>query len=432
MPGISVARGSSSAPRCPCQPRSLSYWAMAIILGLLVTFTGFLVLRFGGTTTFSVRTDAELDRALARATGGETIVLRSGTYGLHYLSKSYAARLTIRGDDRRGVRVRGFSTLPNATASTAAANIRITSLTISGVDEHRDGVSINQGSHDIEIADVTIAGGRNCININAYPYTGVTWPYNITVRNSDLSGSRSDLVHIKGARAVVFQHNFIHDPQDNPDDHVDGIQSTASDGLKIVANSFTEPVEGATGHNQAIILGRADPYDQPMAVRNSYVANNLVYGWRGSGILLAGTQTTWIVNNTSVPYDGQVGFVTATKNPSTRGGTAEAWYNADLRVWNNIFNRVSSNSGLDPVFKSNNLVTQAASVYGKNSIAGHAGFVTTNPSNPERYRLQSTSPAVDTGVTTPDGQTPRTDLDGRTRTALPDRGAREYVTSAGS
>jgi hypothetical protein len=169
-----------------------------------------------------------------------------------------------------------------------------------------------------------------------------------------------------------------------------------------------------------------------MAVRNSYVANNLVYGWRGSGILLAGTQTTWIVNNTSVPYDGQVGFVTATKNPSTRGGTAEAWYNADLRVWNNIFNRVSSNSGPDPVFKSNNLVTQAASVYGKNSIAGHAGFVTTSPSNPERYRLQSTSPAVDTGVTTPDGQTPRTDLDGRTRTALPDRGAREYVTSAGS
>jgi Right handed beta helix region len=430
MPETRVAGGITSASRRPRQLRRLSNRAIAVILGLLVTVTGIFVLGFGGTTTFSVRTDAELDRALARATGGEAIVIRPGTYGLHYLRKSYAPRLTIRGADRRGVRVRGFSTLANATASTVAANIRITRLTISGVDEDRDGVRINQGSHDIEIADVTIAGGRHCIDINAYPYTGVAWPYNITVRNADLSGSKSDLVHVTGGRAIVFQHNFIHDPQDNPDDHVDGIQSTASYDLKIVANSFTEPVAGATGFNQAIILGRADPYDQFLVVRNSYVANNLIYGWRGSGILLAGTQTTWVVNNTSMPYEGQEGFVTADKSPSTSGGTAEAWYNADLRVWNNIFNKVSADSRPAPVFESNNLVTEAATGYGTNSITGRARFVTTSSSSPERYQLKRTSPAVDSGVTTADGMTPRTDLDGRTRTGPPDRGAREYVAAA--
>jgi hypothetical protein len=83
------------------------------------------------------------------------------------------------------------------------------------------------------------------------------------------------------------------------------------------------------------------------------VANNLVYGWRGSGILLAGTETTWVVNNTSMPYSGQSGFVAVNKDPSVSGGTAEVWYNSDLKVWNNIFNKVSVDSEPDPMFKSN-------------------------------------------------------------------------------
>lgn len=428
MPGTTSHEGIPSAPR-----RSLSYGRVVIILGSLVAIvTGILVLRSSTEMTLEVGTDRELRLALERATGGETIVLQPGRYGFHYLPKPYASRVTVRGVDRGSVQVEGFSTVANADATTAAANVLIRNMTISSPDSSRDAIRINRGAHNIVMEELTIKGGHHCVNVNAYPYSGVTWAHDITVRDSDLSHSLSDVVQITGGRNVVFEHNFIHDPQDNPDDHVDGIQVIGSEDLKIVGNFFTEPPAGTFGFNQAIILGRADPYEQFMAVRNSYVANNLVYGWRGSGILLAGTQTTWVVNNTSVPYDGQLGFVTATKNPRTRGGTAEAWYNADLRVWNNIFNRVSTNSGPDPVFKSNNLVTQAASEYGKNSMAGHAGFVTTSPSSPERYRLQSTSPAVDSGVTTPDGQTPRTDLDGRTRTELPDRGAREYVTSAGS
>jgi hypothetical protein len=428
MPGTRSHKSSVSEPhRSGFRLRSL-HGAIVIILGLLASLSGILALRAGARATFTVRTDRELKVALQRATGGETIILEPGMYGYHYLSKPYASRVSIRGADRRSVHVQGFSTLTNASTSTAAANVLITGLTISGSGGTRDAVRINKGAHDIEIAEVSIEGGRHCISINGYPYMGAAWPYKITVRNSDLSGSTGDIVQIAGGRDVVLRHNFIHDPQDNPDDHVDGIQAIGSDDLKIVGNFFTEPAAGASGPNQAIILGRADPYDRSLTVRESYVANNLISGWRGSGILLAGTETTWVVNNTSMPYEGQSGFVTADKNPSARGGTAEAWYNTDLKVWNNIFNKVGTNSKLDPVFVSNNLITEGAGGYGQYSLTGRARFVTTDPTSSERYKLKAMSPAVDSGITTPDGMTPQTDLDGLSRRGLPDRGAREYLT----
>jgi hypothetical protein len=431
MPGTSFPEDIPSAPR-----RSLS-WSLSrrpvvIILGSLVAIIAvILVLKATAKITIEVSTDQELKLALERATGGETIVLQPGRYGFHYLPKPYASRVTVRGVDRGGVQVEGFSTVANADATTAAANVLIRNMTISGSDRSRDAIRINQGAHNIVLEELTIEGGHHCVNINAYPYSGATWAHDITVRDSDLSRSLSDIVQITGGRNIVFEHNFVHDPQDNPDDHVDGIQVIGSDDLKIVGNFFTEPAAGASGSNQAIILGRADPYDRSLMVRKSYVANNLISGWRGSGILLAGTEITWVVNNTSMPYQGQSGFVTVEKNPSNSGGTAEAWYNTDLKVWNNIFNKVGTDSELDPVFVSNNLITEGAGGYGQYSLTGRARFVTTDPTSSERYKLKATSPAVDSGTTTPDGMTPQTDLDGLSRRGLPDRGAREYLTPPG-
>jgi len=345
-------------PEVPKGPRRLGWsWKiprrpLTIVLGSLVLVTGIIALRAATGTTLEVRTDAELKIALERATGGESIVLRPGSYGFHYLPKPYGARVVLRGADRRTVRVEGFSTLPDADARRAAARILITNLTISPVDRDRDAVRINRGAHDIEIAEVTIDGGRHCLNINAYPYGRASWPHDITVRNSDLSGSSGDVVQITGGGKVSLRHNFIHDPRDNPDDHVDGIQAIGSEQLTVVGNSFTEPAEGSSGPNQAIILGRADPYDRALTVRRSYVANNLI----------------------------------------TEGETG----------------------------------------YGENSITGRARFVTTLRTSPERYKLKSLSPAIDSGITTPDGMTPATDLDDLRRRGLPDRGAREFVMPAGS
>lgn len=409
--------------------RRLPYRPVIILGSLLVLFAGVLALR-PSTRTLEVGTDKELDTALERVTGGETIVLQRGRYGFHHLRKPYGSPVIVRGVDRDDVQVEGFSTVADADATTAAANLVLRNMTISGPDSGRDAIRINRGAHHILLEDLTIRGGEHCVNINAYPYRGVAWPHDITVRNSDLSHSSGDVVQITGGRNLTFEHNFIHDPQDNPDDHVDGIQAIASDDLKIVGNSFTEPPAGTTDVNQAIILGRADPYDQVLAVRKSYVANNLIAGWRGSGILLAGTEISWVVNNTSMPYPGHSGFVTVDKDPSASGGSAEAWDNTGLKVWNNIFNKASADSGSGPVFASYNLITGHGSGFGDNPLTGQARFVTTDPTRPERYKLEATSPAVDSGIITPDGMTPNTDMDGRLRRGMPDRGAREYVTPA--
>jgi hypothetical protein len=426
MPGSFSSESRPSAPRRRL-PWSFPYRQVIIILGsLIVVFTGIIALRPGAKTTIEVGTDKELQKALERVTGGETIMLKPARYGFHRLPKPYASPVTVQGVDRASVQVQGFSTVPDADATTTAANVVIRNMTISVPDGSRDAIRINRGAHHIVLEDLTISGGRHCVNVNAYPYGGVTWPHDITVRNSDLSHSLGDVVQITGGRNLVFQHNFIHDPQDNPGDHVDGIQAIASDELKIVGNSFTEPPAGTTGVNQAIILGRADPYDQVLTVRKSYVANNLIAGWRGSGILLAGTEITWVVNNTSMPYQGQSGFVTVDKNPSASGGTAASWYNTDLKVWNNIFSKVGADSDLDPVFASHNLITTPGTGYGDSPLTGRARFVTADPTSPERYKLKATSPAVDSGITTPDGMSPNTDLDGLSRRGLPDRGAREY------
>jgi hypothetical protein len=122
--------------------------------------------------------------------------------------------------------------------------------------------------------------------------------------------------------------------------------------------------------------------------------------------------------------------VTVDQDPSASGGPAEAWHNTGLKVWNNIFNVASADSGPDPVFASHNLITARGSGFGDNPLTGEAGFVTTDPTRPERYKLEATSPAVNSGIITPDGLTPNTDLDGRLRMGMPDRGAREYGTTA--
>jgi hypothetical protein len=123
--------GMPSAPHRLGRPWRIRYRPLAIILGSLVAITAILALRAVTRTTLEVGTDAELKMALERATGGETIVLRPGGYGLQYPSKPNGSRVTVRGADRSTVRVEGFSTLADADARTAAANILITNMTIS-------------------------------------------------------------------------------------------------------------------------------------------------------------------------------------------------------------------------------------------------------------------------------------------------------------
>jgi hypothetical protein len=135
----------------------------------------------------------------------------------------------------------------------------------------------------------------------------------------------------------------------------------------------------------------------------------LIYGWRGSGILRAGTADTRVVNNTAMPYSGQSAFLTVNKSPGASGGTAEAWYNTNLRIWKSIFNkvyRVHADSGPGLVFNSNDSVTEGSTPYGQNSSTGDHGFL--SPSGPAQTRTSCGTGArqLTAASVTPDGTTP--------------------------
>src|SRR5215211_5172162 len=111
MSGSLYPEGMPPAPPRRLPP-SLPYRLLIVVLGSLVAvFIGSFVLRAGDRTTIEVGTDKELEKALERVTGGETILLQPGRYGFHYLRKPYASPVTVRGIDRGGVQVQGFSTV---------------------------------------------------------------------------------------------------------------------------------------------------------------------------------------------------------------------------------------------------------------------------------------------------------------------------------
>ncbi len=438
-----------------------NYFVHALIFILLFGVGGALTVIFTrADSVITVRDDAGLDSALRSANGGETILLQNGSYGRHYLPKTYSSQVRVQGASRSGVVVAGFVTYYTTTPSTTAGNLSISNMTISGAGDGGDGaIRINKTAHDITITSTTITGGAHNITINSDPYdqsSGTVWAHNIIISNNDLSGSSGDAIQLGGVKDISIANNYIHDlaPPAGTTDHIDGIQSVGSENLNITSNLFSSPslpsVGGAYPH-QGIILGRADPFTSALYVKNTYVANNVISRWSGSGIIVAGTDMTWIVNNTVQDFtNGGGGFYTSVKDPSqqsssgggTRGGSASDWFNTNLFVWNNIFSqtnitRTGQAGNLYPALNSNNLITNDAAsnvTVGTNNILAAPQFVTNNLSSFDMYKLLATSPARDSGIVygSAPHSTPSTDYRNQSRDTKPDRGALEYVTATTS
>jgi parallel beta-helix repeat protein len=223
-------------------------------------------------------------------------------------------------------------------------------------------------------------------------------------------GGYIDIVQIDGVRNMTLEDNYIHDPAVNSD-HNDGIQSTASDGLKIQRNIFT--ARGVAGPDQGIILGHADPGD-PYGYRkvtNTEVVNNLVHHWRGLGIVLGGTDATSVVNNTAYHNgDGTwAGFTMSAKN------NPSVYQNVGAKLANNIFNRMSVGSrSVRPTIETHNLVRSGGS---------GTSLLTGDPLFSAGYRLKFTSPAINTANPR---YAPTIDREKMPRDRRPDRGAYEY------
>lgn len=367
--------------------------------------------------------------AVSGSAAGDTVVVRNGTYSAQSLSGLTKNNVTLIGESRTGVVVKGLTVSGSSglhisgmsllnDSSSGSAVVRVVNgsndIVLSDLyvaPRAQSGVEIASNAYRVTVRDSTITGQyvtgtlasnmtSRGVNIKGGTGTRDTWVHDISVIGNDIGQAGSDIIQIGGAYDVLIQGNVLHDPQEN-DDHNDGVQTYGSDNLRIIGNRFYS--RGAQGGPDQAMMIRSHPSISNLKVTNTYVANNIIAGWRGSGIVVAAeTWTTTVVNNTGWG----------------NGGSSLAVVNAvsNMKVFNNVFDRVYL-SGSNPSMY-NNCISSGPG--GSANISADPQFADTT-----WYRLKASSPCVNHG--TPTGA-PATDFGGAPRGAAPDAGAWEVVS----
>jgi hypothetical protein len=358
---------------------------------------------------------ADALRALAP---GQTLGLRPGTYDPQVLRDLALPGVALWGTDRDTVVVPQIElaavsglTIGHLTVTAGARDssvrvrarshdIRLTDATIR--PRTNSGVDIFEGASAVTVDRVLIDGsaqssnvGRGVRILNEGPPDA--WSAGIVVRDSEIRHVAADGIMLAGARSVTIAGNDIHDLQAN-DDHNDGVSSAGSIGLRIVGNRFHSP--GRSGPDQAIILGGPGGTSN-LVVRDTYIANNIVGPWRGTAIILSGTEGTTVVSNSVAP-GGTPDFRSASLD--LRGSPSTG--NSGLRVYNNVFYAVRVTNPRTDLWQDHNCVGTGAR--GPNDVAADPAF-----SDPDTLTLATASPCAAIGYR--DADVPATGFGGALR-----------------
>lgn len=369
-----------------------------------------------------------IETAVDASSAGDTVVVHSGVYSRVYLTRQFSGRpVNIVAAAGEPVTVAGFDVAGGSGYLLGGITTNGQTTVRDGHDVAFDHITCSLGpdascfvlrdmSYNLTISNSTIRGGW--IGVHVYSANpGPRWVRNVAVVNNDISGATIDDIHVDGADGMVIRHNFIHDPQAN-DQHNDGIQSQASNNLRITQNtlSFTTVAAGVNV-GTAIILGNLPAQFPDRKVTNTYVANNLVAHWQpGRALIMNGTENTKIVNNTLID-NGSPGINDPSITIANQGGNGGQ--NLGLEIWNNILKSIYYDTGsTPPTFFDTNLLTRPR------SEARGTHVITTDPRFVDRtsYALAKKSRARRFGITR--AGTPRVDIDGGLRATPPGLGAR--------
>jgi hypothetical protein len=369
---------------------------------------------------------------------GDSIVVHAGSYPSVTLTRQFPTAVRITGAPGETVTVGGFvisggsgylidnlrtngeSRLESDAHDVVFDNVR---CAIPAGDQSGSCFYFRDSSHRAVLSNSSASGGWD--GVKFYGCTGRTWATDILVLDSTIAGAYEDNVHVDCARNVTIEHNFIHDPLDNLN-HNDGIQTQASDNLRIVRNTFSfASVRPVGGPNQAMMLGNVPASWPDRKVTDTLVANNLVTHWNGGRpLIMNGTENTLIVNNTFVDSGNA-----AKNDPSitvANQGSAGG-QNPGLEIWNNIMRSALFATGsAPPAFFSTNLIANPyRGMSGANVIRGNPRFV-----DRTSYALAPNSPALGRGLIRPG--TPADDIDGRPRAVRLTRTTRVHTLSSRS
>jgi hypothetical protein len=330
---------------------------------------------------------ATFERVLAKAVGGDTILLGPGDYG-SFTGAVKPSAVTIRPEPGASARM--------ALAFSAAANLRIEGLTIDGGD-------IGGSTNDVTIARSTFTH-QVVIHAERMRDAGVVLEGNRLARIDVCADCYEGRVHVLGdsggPSGVVISHNVF-----GPGGNSDGIQVSAN-GVRVLDNTFVG-IQGNGGrHIDALQLYGAsntvirgnyfrdvasaimspDGGDHERIERNVFDTGGYPYA-----IMLGGDDGSVIRHNTladlgGCAYNLPCGTLFINDGPGHRPGTGTV-------VEDNILGALSVAGSSTLGSSRNNLI--AAGGGGPADSAGRPAFVGgAHPTSRQGFRLADGSPGI--------------------------------------
>ncbi|MBP1807286.1 right-handed parallel beta-helix repeat-containing protein [Rubellimicrobium aerolatum] len=296
-------------------------------------------------TTITVSTQQELSSALARATGGETILLAPGDYGdLALRSSNFASpspAVTIASADPAdpasfsGLGLHGVSNLrldgllfdytfssgdpafSSPFAVSGSTNIAIVNSVFDGdvaqgVSSVSDGYGTARGLSVSNSSGVTIEGNEFRVFYRALVVGNSS---DILVKDNDIHSIRMDGMNFADVQGVTIEGNYIHDFQASllSGDHRDMIQfwttgtSEASRDIVIRDNlldiGLGDSTQSIFMRNEEVDSGRAG---EELFYRNVLIENNTIINAHLHGISVGETLGLTIRDNSVLHADGRL------------------------------------------------------------------------------------------------------------------------------
>jgi parallel beta-helix repeat protein len=291
--------------------------------------------------TFLVGSSAELMTALKMATGGETILLKAGTYDpVSLRGVNFGDNVTIRSADASnpavltGVRMSessGFSFQNVELAARTAASTYNDFMVSKSSNVHFDQVKIYGPDQDGPLTSAPLMI-RDSSNVSVTNSEVTDARYGISMLNSSgitLTGNyfhelRTDGIRGGGNSDVVISDNFFTNFRPEAGDHPDAIQfwttnTTSSASNITITNNVISRGDGSTF--QGIFMrdesGGRYPYD------NVVIDGNMVLGGMYNGIAVSHATGLEVTNNTVVGQPGQKSWIRVNDPDLLSGNTAE-------------------------------------------------------------------------------------------------------------
>ncbi|MEK6555397.1 MAG: RICIN domain-containing protein [Bdellovibrionota bacterium] len=213
----------------------------------------------GGTV---INNSSELAAALANAKGGESFVLKDGSYSIHLSNKLYSSLVTVSGSRNAkfgswnkitGVKNLMFSGVSFNHSSAATdndvlvnpdkvENLVFKNVAFNGTNGNGTGVYVKSYQ---SAKGITISGGSASYMLNGHMFSNVS---NLLIEGHDFHHLSSDGVQMASVSGVVLRNNEFHDGQTRSGAHPDCIQfvthAGTSENALIENNICSGPTQG--------------------------------------------------------------------------------------------------------------------------------------------------------------------------------------------